>query len=102
MEQLRKHIEVVFKQLLSLSPVLFCVQVDVFGKCGEENCGPANGGESNLECDAMIEKNYKFFLAFENSICTDYVTEKFFRTLFRYIQTMDIPLSKYQAFKTLA
>ena len=24
---------------------------------------------------------YKFYLAFENALCPDYVTEKFFRTL---------------------
>jgi len=77
-EQLRKHIE-----------------VDVFGKCGDKNCGPANGGASNLECDAMIEKNYKFFLAFENSICTDYVTEKFFRTLSRLIVPVVLGGSNY-------
>ena len=53
-----------------------------------DKCGPANGGESNSECDAMIEENYKFFLAFENSLCTDYVTEKFFRTLSRYMEML--------------
>ena len=83
-EQLKKHIKVVF---LQPSPFSLVFKVDVFGKCGRKKCGPANGGASNLECDAMIEENYKFFLAFENSICTDYVTEKFFRTLSRYIRT---------------
>ncbi|XP_064637931.1 3-galactosyl-N-acetylglucosaminide 4-alpha-L-fucosyltransferase FUT3-like [Lineus longissimus] len=44
------------------------IDVDVFGKCGEP-C-PNN-------CDfGLFEKKYKFYFAFENSKCLEYVTEK--------------------------
>lgn len=31
----------------------------------------------------MVERDYMFYLAFENSICADYVTEKFFNAMKR-------------------
>lgn len=48
--------------------------MDIYGGCGPFKCPRAR----TEECWKKIEAEYKFYLSFENSICLDYVTEKFF------------------------
>jgi hypothetical protein len=58
------------------------VALDVFGKCTGKPCPLAfTNGTATADCRAILATEYMFFLAFENSVCEDYVTEKFFRTL---------------------
>lgn len=55
------------------------IDVDIYGHCGTLSC-PRNESTwlSYPQCYRLMESTYKFYLSFENSVCQDYVTEKFF------------------------
>lgn len=60
-----------FVQALQDELINYQLQIDIFGRCKENLCA-----EDEEQCHAMIETNYYFYLAFENSFCDEYVTEK--------------------------
>ena len=55
------------------------IDVDIFGECGSLKCPRAN-----KDCYKILHTQYKFYLAFENSNCVDYITEKFFVNGLKY------------------
>lgn len=49
------------------------IEVDIFGYCGKP-CPYS-------DCRAILSTQYRFYFAFENNFCEEYITEKFFDTL---------------------
>ncbi|GAB6020694.1 hypothetical protein CHUAL_003363 [Chamberlinius hualienensis] len=66
----KNHRQDIVKKLQQFIPI------DVYGQCGQP-CP----GKTSKECLDFIFSNYKFYLAFENSLCKDYLTEKFSNAL---------------------
>ncbi|XP_039289514.1 glycoprotein 3-alpha-L-fucosyltransferase A [Nilaparvata lugens] len=57
------------------------IQVDMYGSCGAEFKCPRSREDG---CFKLLEEEYKFYLAFENSNCREYITEKFFKNSLRH------------------
>ena len=70
------------------SPFVFQdhIDVDVYGSCGTLKCPKSQ----DSECLEKINTTYRFYLSFENSFCTDYVSEKFFRLFVKRLHVVPV------------
>ncbi|XP_050687630.1 3-galactosyl-N-acetylglucosaminide 4-alpha-L-fucosyltransferase FUT3-like isoform X2 [Eriocheir sinensis] len=74
--------------------------VDVYGRCGDLKCG---GSLYTLEdyradqepCLQFAGLTYLFYLAFENALCADYVTEKLYNLLYYPIVPVVLGAAEY-------
>lgn len=57
------------------------IQVDIYGACGTrpDPCKKITNKFARVECVNRLLNIYKFYLAFENSNCQSYITEKYYK-----------------------
>ena len=72
------HCTTVIKRESYVEKLKNYINITQYGRCSGEECSRKKGNE----CFQELAKTHMFYIAFENSICEDYATEKFYRSLF--------------------
>ena len=67
-----------YKRLETMQKLGKYIDVDIFGGCTKNV--PCPHGDY-LDCVQKLHSQYHFYLAWENSLCHDYITEKFWKVL---------------------
>ena len=55
------------------------ISIDKYGRCGVKD--PCQNNPNVTKCTRQMFLKYKFYLAFENSLCEDYISEKTWKSL---------------------
>ena len=84
------------------------MHLHIYGTCGKttKDCNPNNrfaeafgfSSDGFGKCVKFLEKEYKFYMSFENTLCWDYVTEK---ALQKYMAYLFVPVVRAYANLTL-
>lgn len=74
------------------------IQVNIFGACGHQKCPTHFKNGKMGDCKEILSAEYKFYLAYENSVCKEYITEKFFHILRYNIIPVVLGLGPYDYF----
>ena len=82
------HCETFSRRELYVNELTKYINIDIYGSCGnyfnqkgarvlKDPC--KNYIDNKDECIHKLFNSYKFYLSFENSLCNEYITEKFWK-----------------------
>mmetsp|Transcript_27355 Transcript_27355/g.41394 ORF Transcript_27355/g.41394 Transcript_27355/m.41394 type:complete len:446 (+) Transcript_27355:104-1441(+) len=78
------------------------IPLDIFGTCGAVSCNATHRqqyAQNTNNCSSLLERDYKFYLSFEQVWANDYVTEKFFLQALQH-KLVPIVLGPHQNYQT--
>uniref|UniRef100_A0A0N5BDG4 Fucosyltransferase n=1 Tax=Strongyloides papillosus TaxID=174720 RepID=A0A0N5BDG4_STREA len=53
------------------------IKIDIYGKCSNDSVKKVSCPSNDKECEKDLINSYYFYIAIENALCNDYVTEKY-------------------------